>query len=887
LLLCLADSGRWKAVVWIVKHVVDGLWKSSPHVSPATPAGPWSEVGNLDAFLNTSCLLEPPVQPESATQAIRLKHYVDTENAFEGSKQAELLARHAALGQIWQSLGNMILSDSAKGTSISPELLEVLAIMHSRGIMPESIYRYAPPEEPTTLDQPPTLHLLSSRILTSLSDAAWRAHETLIVEEAREKGGSYASLRPEIPGSVYRVRVGGLRHEIWLELVLWTCLHGGWLRSGAAVLESIMAISNPSDPNRWSALSWRELVTPSVQAGQEKSINWDEVRYMLDTGGYVDSTEETRQRQKVARTVSSEVVMAYIDGMISLMRVGVGDRGTSAGAIVDFAIKGKAFVSKNTHGLESTIWDAVTQRILEAQPMETAQFPALATKLVSLSSSSQGQGNEHVTRTSSTRNELWQPLSPYPTDSSAASVGLAHRILLVQIREGNVAAALRSFQALQNKVDRNIRNTLAEFFRNIRQSGVPEAVGSTDDAEFQFSSPYATIDYPSFSIRLPVPILAPFLDLVADAGAIKFGTWLLQSQDPDGPTIPQALYTNPHMIPALIRFATTSRNRDLLRAVLSKVTKSSAAADSTVSIYTIISVLESQLSFDDWHRAVSTLDTISDHPRLSPQYSQLVITIILQARLRLEKLEQQTSSQGSRELTGKLMVARNTVERIATGKYMFDRRSIDTVFAVLAATNLGWAHECAQLLQRGVPLLCNPSARSFNTILGAIVDAQGSEAGRNLVSTMWKPAKEEIQRSSSSHEDEPESDEEDSEDITGEIPRMPKKRPEASRSVPDDQVIIDLPLQSGRAGGAKNQQLRIVARVQPGSFAFRRILVKAYEEIEEALDQGPQQTDEARKARRQQARTDDSTVQWAMRMLRRLGVSEEDVLRELNEKELP
>jgi len=264
---------------------------------------------------------------------------------------------HDVLGGIWQSIGKMIIADSARNTAITPEILEMLAMMHHRGIMPDSLYRYNPPEDRSALRPPPTLHLLSSQILTSLSDAAWRAHEKCVLDEAKANGGLDTSNRPEIPGSMYRVRVSGLTHEVWLELVLWACLHGGWTVHGAAILEDLPK----HKPDAWSALSWREIVKPVISAGQEKAIDWDELRYLFNTQSLEADTEiRERQRKQVSKTVSAEVVTAYVDALVSTISVGVGERGTSPGTVVRLVEMLKSFLARNNldlklfHGIPSS-----------------------------------------------------------------------------------------------------------------------------------------------------------------------------------------------------------------------------------------------------------------------------------------------------------------------------------------------------------------------------------------------------------------------------------------------------------------------------------------------------------------------------------------------------
>ena len=156
------------------------------------------------------------------------------------------------------------------------------------GIMPMSIYNQRPSPDSTAIQQPPTLRLFSSRILTSLSDAAWRAHEKMVVQEAKAKGGDYAALRPEIPGMAYRIYVAGLRPEVWMELILWSCLHGGWVIDGVKILR--MLSSEPSQ-RQWRSLSWRTLA--AAEGG--KDDDWDKFDYIFNTQSHSEGTSSVSQ----------------------------------------------------------------------------------------------------------------------------------------------------------------------------------------------------------------------------------------------------------------------------------------------------------------------------------------------------------------------------------------------------------------------------------------------------------------------------------------------------------------------------------------------------------------------------------------------------------------
>ena len=854
ILLSLGEQGRWKAVVWLVTYMVDKLWTGNPQDRVYTASGPWSGIGNLQDHLDRELPLSTSLAKPTATTSINLDRLLDNEHPLGEGQGRQFTAGHEALGQIWQSLGNMIIKDATESTSIRLEILEILALLHNRGIMPESIYKYTPAQEHTAMRQPPTLHLLSSRILTSLSDAAWRAHEKRIVDEAREIGRSDSIIRPEIPGSVYRVRVGGLRHEVWLELILWACLQGGWLPYGASVLEATMESPKPYG---WQALSWRELIHPPVKAGQERSINWEEVGYMVDTGGYADSPDTVQQQAKVARTVSSEVVTAYLDGLISLVQIGVGRRGTASNFVVEYATKIKNFLlGRCSLGLEATSWDAIVQRIIESQTVNIADSPNLASKIIALSSS---YGEEIHTKNSPTREEQWQPLAPYLVDGTAAILGVAHRIILANIRRGDLKAALQSFEYLQVKVDRNKRIALEEFFRTGKTERRPQKFNKID--KIDFSGPQSRPDYPTFFTQVPATTLAQLLDLVTDAGLVDFGKWLLYSNEPDGPTIHRGYYTNPVIAPALIRFATASRDRDLLESILQAIKLSAYKRDRHLAAPLLLSIMDSQLQLGEYSRAAVTLKSFSLHPLLTRGHVHNLVALMTRARLTAEYLPQLERSPDSRRQD--LDQTRILFRRVAAGgidTHPMLRQAVRDMLMVAACINEQWATLCVRYLPQGF-VTSRPSSQACTNMIQAVARTLGAEAGKRLVQTIWAPAREGNDQKYAVQSPE-----------EGVNP-MASERPSALAYQSPHTTRVQLAL-STSSQSAQRSEIHAVITYKPNFAAMRAILVQADTELSMPSTSDAQD--------RKQARLSDPTVQWCLRMMQILGREVKDIDKEID-----
>lgn len=67
--------------------------------------------------------------------------------------------KHEALGQIWRGLGLMTIA--CAGRDIQPEILEMIAFLHHKELMPLSIYGIRPSDDSTAIQQSPMLNILS------------------------------------------------------------------------------------------------------------------------------------------------------------------------------------------------------------------------------------------------------------------------------------------------------------------------------------------------------------------------------------------------------------------------------------------------------------------------------------------------------------------------------------------------------------------------------------------------------------------------------------------------------------------------------------------------------------------------------------------------------
>lgn len=735
------ERGRWKAVVWLVTRIVDKLWeedlgkiKTRVHTVLPTNTVWQGEKDSLQSITEDKFFV-----PKAPNQVQNGDMYsLDSLSGNRSPLRDHLPAviTHELLGTIWSSLGNMIIADAASkdkvtNKAITPEILEIIAWLHHKGMMPSSIYSYQPSEDLSALRQPPTLHLLSSHIMTSLSDAAWRAHESRVVEEANAKGGEYLALRPEIPGSMYNIHVAGLGHEVWLELVLWSCLHGEWTDDGASILQNVARSES------WSALSWRELAAPLVHPGQEKSINWDDLSYRLNAGSvYGDPSITNAAKARVKRTLSVEIIAAFVDSLLNSVRTSVGSRGVPAGRVLQYFTQFKAFLDRNSLSLGSTSWDVVVLRFFESQGVDIQQDPGLAERIAHLLSSQFGK--ELSASNAPVRNQPRQPLPLYALEGTAISIGKMHRVLSAYVEQDNQSGALRAFEHLQALADRNKQKSIQHFFT--RQMSEMHDLDEHDEAkeEFSFDNRFVGIEYPGFYPQLPATILAPFLDLITETRSFTFAKWLLESEDIDGPIIPKSMYTDPVMGPSLVRYASAVGDSQFLIKLLDQQ-GTGKRSDVKLPRASLAALLHGQVQLKKW----DSVDTVLEAMRESGGYQDGVTSVAIIARAILYETDPAKGPSTNADAQPGLNRAFAAMLRMANDARSLDPllyRRVCTTLKVLSCIDQRWEDFLGQSKHIVGSHKYFMKAASFKTILEGVVSTYGSEKGKAFLGRFWSAA---------------------------------------------------------------------------------------------------------------------------------------------------
>ncbi|ORX99692.1 hypothetical protein BCR34DRAFT_592827 [Clohesyomyces aquaticus] len=705
-------EGRWDAVVWLVKKLVEGFTK------PRGPPIPYLTLGNVawpapgPGSLSLAQVTQAPIRAARSPLAGKLAHSLDE---LTGAQESIGFVRNTvkrAFGQVWRSLGNMIL-EATKGSneekaSIMSRVLEVIAYLHHSELIPDSIYKFRPDQNDHALQQPPTLHFLSSQILTALSDASWRAHESS-VKVAKQRLNAQYFLGHEIPGSRYKLRVAEVAPELWLELVLWSCLHGGWILDGTEIVEKMASLRGESE---WKLISWRELIKSKEEESSKPGRGWS-------LFGKIKT--EVEDRTFTRRTISCEVVTAFVDGLVNTMRVGVGTRGTDPELIVEHIKKLKHLMDRNALSLGSASWDSVMVRLLETGGMVPEKRPELLLSIIDLAS---GFGAEVGSANASSPKATTEAEPPYFFDASAVPIGFLHRSMRSFVDNGDLGGMVTTLKRLHDYTDNNRQTSLREFFKKLKNTSLQQ--------EQPFTSTFAPIEYPGFDHQLPIPLLAKILDLATEARLFDLGRSLLFCEDIDGPLISPSMYHDWGMAASIMRFGSLAREKKLVLKIV-EMTESTGSGQQAGLMHPemLNALLSTQIQLHRWDSVRGMQDYVLEKPGYRPRPEILANFAAALCRLSSD-LSEYTKKQkaGVRTAFTEFLFAWEAL--ILTNM----RNELNCSLGILSSVDPELKTYCSEFLAFSTRQTVKLPADDFNRILGGVLDGFGSRRGREVVD-MW------------------------------------------------------------------------------------------------------------------------------------------------------
>ena len=610
-------QGRWDAVKWLIKHlaksgqteVLQKQYKMDKGVIPWAVAEP-----NPYGDFALDRITEIPVCFTTTTEGSRSILLTSTRQlrlSFESNN-----THSGWLGQIWAALACMTLyaaespAGDSRGATAMSCVLELIAYLHHIDAVPRMIYNYSKASDISGVQRPPTLSLMAYRIMAVLSDSAWKAHEEEVRKEAQVIGTKRSYNRQEIPGPKIRPFITDIGKEMWLELILWCCVEGGFLQEAGWVVSEMLRRKGDM---AWKVIEWCEIEHPT-----NPKLNWSAMAELqmaqtcynqMGKGlGSFGPSELSPLVDMGARTISREVILSLMDGLSNSMGPA-------------FEVQQHLAACKNLLGkkrplmLETSTFNKVLVDLFDPGRWELEKHPGIADKFLDFVPNLKGNNEDYgISIVSDEMEEADTEVY------SMASFGLLHRTLYAHIRMGNIHAALRTFHRIQRLIDADRARRVDDFHEVLKRRA---EAGDDDELISENINSIIPCVYP----QIPSHILSAFLDLLNDTHFYDFGHWLLYSDEVDGPVISPAQYSEVNLQGALLRFATATQNGQLFAAVSHKL-----CAPLAPDI--LRTLLHCQITLGKWDAAEEVLKHFQNERGLGWEATD--ITVVARAVLRLE-----------------------------------------------------------------------------------------------------------------------------------------------------------------------------------------------------------------------------------------------------------
>lgn len=477
---------------------------------------------------------------------------------------------------------------------------QIIARMHNLGLVPSEMYNYSLPQDTTTVQRPPILHLLSSRILSTVSDAVWRSQQDEAIEQALKQGMDYKQISRDVPGGRFRLKVRELGPEVWLEFLVWCCVDGGYAAAGVRIIN----ILRDQTESPWYAIHW--CSNHGIETRLPR-VEWERAKHRLGgTAGRLEGYSAEEPFAHIPRqTISAEVVLGLVECLFNNIHTGIKGSGHS---VQKFQKDIHAVISfLEPHALGPEYFNYLTVRFLQTssaylktQPDVLRGWYQVVSQLRSLETvQPQAVGMPGLTlQRIAAQTEL--------------QAGILHQALQGYINHNNATQAVNCFTDIQTHVDASRLESIGTFLLSPSQH---DSVGNPLEG-FQKSS----VDFLKSHGQLPIYKMAAFLNLVTNAQLFGLGQWLLDSADVDGPLIPESVYQSLCMTVALTKYAAATKDDELMKRVLSA--RQSARTRPSVNI--LRATVNALISISDWGTARLFLNELKTLP--GGGYSPKIVT---------------------------------------------------------------------------------------------------------------------------------------------------------------------------------------------------------------------------------------------------------------------
>jgi hypothetical protein len=540
---------RYDAVLYLVEKLLQFAAASEgPNSQDVLPSNlHWGRLSEKKLSQVASLVNVSVLRKSSSAPSVGLTERYETVDIVTPAK--------AALNYVWYFLGATIVRSANSDPPVAQALLTVihraLALVHHLNLIPDKVYTYSPTSLSTMLQRPPIIHLLSSRILTTLSDAVWRSSQDEAISKAADSGMTYRELGQDPPGGRFRLKVRDLGPEPWLEFVLWCCVEGGFESAGLDIMEMIRI--QTEDP--WFAVSW------TTQSTLPKTVAVDWNRVKMRTGGTVGRIEGYSGDQPLVnvppRTISVEVVLALVEGLFKNRVQKQTERKISVLSLCNKLSRLLSFLEP--HSLPIEYFDYLTVRLLQTEALDLANPPELLRSWAHTMTWLRSLEPLHTAHRPSMTFRYQSVI-----DHNELQAGLLHQVLQAYLHAGYPSEAVAVFNEIQRLVDGSKMHAIASFL----STPLTKA-----DGFFHARPVKKAPDFVDSHGQLPLWRIAAVLNMVTENGLVGLGDWLLYSDDVDGPAIPRTVFGHSPIATALVRYGGENEDRTIIKAVFQAMEK--------------------------------------------------------------------------------------------------------------------------------------------------------------------------------------------------------------------------------------------------------------------------------------------------------------------------
>lgn len=703
-------QGRWEAVMWLVTAMME-------HHSDGGDMGKQSRDGLKLSWLSEQETLETMTNDPIHINAVRVSNIpLDQLTKGEEERNAGTSLRWRGLGQIWQSLGVMILQAADRSPEdpsyslVMTQVFRILAHLHRISAFPDTIYNYVPALDQTVLRRPPTLHLLSRRIMSALSDVEFNFQWEEEIVKYQKQG--YDLAKTTIPP---KVREFG--PELWLDLVLWACVEGGWVSEGVWIIGEVERRKSLRE-KQWSVISWEEIC-----ARKAPKLDWTSIlkleidRTRLNQVGSIGIASGSDSTVDMGtRTISQEVVQALVDGLLNIASSRQRLSGQSFSEVRQNIATCRSLLERGRPELDDKSLNSTVLRLLENTGIDARHSLGILQQSIDLRAA--------LIKKDSGAN-LTALKQDVDFDEIAAMLGLLHRCLYGFAQGGNLQASLAMFRKIQNIVDNKREETIQAFAETLRmREQSPDACKNM--------TLNAQKDATLLSPLIPVNALVAFVNIITDSKYYDLGYWLLQNQDTDGGPLSPELYSDRNFQPALLHFATAVADNNVLTKILEKL-------ETPLSEEILHALLQCQIVLGKW----SGVEELLEHFQKTPGMTWKACDAMALARAIL-RMEHGAHGAHTKEHVSE---AQDLLCNLVRGKYNSDRdpSELPDLTEIRLANQIGkilsplpgslskvYAENPSQTSRCRASIPIPPDA--FNIVLEALVECHGPSAGKSL----WK-----------------------------------------------------------------------------------------------------------------------------------------------------